>query len=110
MKELYVLCQDDVKRWIIEAMQEYFHNEIAQKRVVDENESNLISRKEIAKALHISLVTLTDWMKRGLPYHKQRGKVYFIKSEVLEYILKNNPSRARTLSIPLNTNETNHLS
>ncbi len=49
-----------------------------------ENENNLINRKEVAKLLQISLVTLTDWTKRGLPFHKQRGRVYFIKSEVLE--------------------------
>ncbi|MBX2920324.1 MAG: DUF1016 family protein, partial [Ferruginibacter sp.] len=36
--------------------------------------------------LRISLVTLTDWIKRGLPSHKQRGRVYFDKEEVLEYI------------------------
>ena len=35
---------------------------------------------------NISLVTLTDWMKRGLPFHRQRGRVYFIRSEVVEYI------------------------
>ncbi|WP_406603628.1 helix-turn-helix domain-containing protein [Niabella agricola] len=34
----------------------------------------------------ISLVTLHDWMKRGLPFHKQGGRVYFIRSEVLEYV------------------------
>ena len=43
----------------------------------------------MAKILRISLVTLTDWMKRGLPCHKQRGRVYFMKSEVVEYIQKN---------------------
>ena len=28
-------------------------------------------------------------MKRGLPSHKQRGRVYFMKSEVLDYIKEN---------------------
>jgi len=36
--------------------------------------------------LGISLVTLTDWVKRGLPRHKQRGRVYFMKSEILDYL------------------------
>jgi hypothetical protein len=35
---------------------------------------------------NISLVTLHAWMKQGLPYHKQGGRAYFLKSEVLEYI------------------------
>ena len=46
----------------------------------------LLSRKEIAFFLDISLVTLHDWMRRGLPSHKQRGRVYFMRSEVLQYI------------------------
>jgi|GEM_PF-3926696 len=43
-------------------------------------------RKEIAKFLRISLKTLTDWTKRGLPSHWQRGRDYFDKNEVLDYI------------------------
>ena len=46
----------------------------------------LLNREEIAKFLLISLVTLTDWVKRGLPSHKQRGRVYFDIKEVLSYI------------------------
>ena len=56
---------------------------------VVQKEDGLLNRKEIAQFLRISLVTLTDWMKRGLPSHKQRGRVYFIKSEVLDYIKEN---------------------
>jgi hypothetical protein len=28
-------------------------------------------------------------MNRGLPHHQQRGRVYFIRSEVLEYVKRN---------------------
>ena len=49
----------------------------------------LLNRKEIAKFLRISLPTLTDWIKRGLPSHKQRGRVYFDKTEVIQYIKEN---------------------
>lgn len=45
-----------------------------------------VSRSDIADILNISLFTLTEWMKRGLPFHKQRGRVYFIRPEVVEYI------------------------
>ena len=54
-----------------------------------EGEEPLLHRKEIAGKLRISLVTLNDWVKRGLPSHKQRGKVYFLYSEVMDYIKKN---------------------
>jgi len=33
--------------------------------------------------LGVSLVTLTDWMKKGLPYMRLHKRVYFKKSEVL---------------------------
>ena len=55
----------------------------------ENKEEPLLNRKEIAMLLRISLVTLTDWMKRGLPCHKQRGRVYFMRSEVMEYIKQN---------------------
>ena len=98
METLYIPNESDFKRWVIEAVQEYFGNAAPQKLAIGEKDNDLIGRKEAAKLLHVSLVTLTDWMKRGLPSHKQRGRVYFIKSEVLEYILKTNTSKARFLS------------
>ena len=57
-------------------------------------EEPLLQRKEIAAKLKISLVTLHDWMNRGLPSHKQRGRVYFLYSEVMEYIKKNKIKRS----------------
>lgn len=38
----------------------------------------------------ISLVTLHAWIKKGLPSHKQEGRGYFLKSEVLVYIRQKN--------------------
>jgi hypothetical protein len=57
-----------------------------------EAETDLYNRKEIAAFLRISLVTLIDWTKHGLPSHKQGGRIYFDKKEVLDYIKeKKNP-------------------
>jgi len=88
METLFIPNEKDFKRWIKEAMEESLKNSTA---VMSNNQSedNLLNRIEIAEFLRISLVTLTDWMKRGLPSHKQRGRVYFVKSEVLEYIREN---------------------
>jgi Helix-turn-helix domain len=86
METLFIPNESDFKRWIKEAVKEVFQDA----RQTDENNNStgegLLNRKEIAKFLRISLVTLTDWMKRGLPCHKQRGRVYFDKGEVLNYI------------------------
>jgi len=43
----------------------------------------LLSKQELATELGVSLVTLTDWMKKGLPYLRLHKRVYFRKSEVL---------------------------
>jgi len=55
----------------------------------EQNKEDLLNRKEIAKFLRVSLPTLTDWIKRGLPSHKQRGRVYFDKTELIQYIKEN---------------------
>ncbi|WP_428327885.1 helix-turn-helix transcriptional regulator [Mucilaginibacter sp.] len=43
----------------------------------------LLSKQELSAELGVSLVTLTDWMKKGLPYLRLHKRVYFKKSEVL---------------------------
>jgi DNA-binding transcriptional regulator YhcF (GntR family) len=40
----------------------------------------LLSKRELAAELGVSLVTLTDWMKKGLPYLRLHKRVYFKKS------------------------------
>jgi predicted DNA-binding transcriptional regulator AlpA len=47
------------------------------------NSEKLLSKQELAAELGVSLVTLTDWMKKGLPYLRLHKRVYFKKSEVL---------------------------
>ena len=98
METLNIPNEHDFKRWVKEAVQEYFQNALPQQLPGGKTENDLINRKEVAKLLQVSLVTLTDWMKRGLPYHKQRGRVYFLKSEVLDYIRRSNSANLRIFS------------
>ena len=87
METFFIPTEDDFKKWIKEAVKESFSESgIIQK---ENKEEPLLNRKEVARILHVSLVTLTDWMKRGLPSHKQRGRVYFLRSEVMGYIKEN---------------------
>ncbi len=86
METLFIPTENDFKRWIKEAVIELLNETKSFQSVVREIPEPLISRKEIASFLNISLVTLHDWVKRGLPYHKKRGRVYFIRSEVLDHI------------------------
>jgi hypothetical protein len=87
METLFIPTENDFKKWVKEAVRECLSETLISPRN-DLVEEKLLNRKEIAQQLRISLVTLTDWMKRGLPYHKQRGKVYFVSSEVMSYIKK----------------------
>ncbi len=85
MKILFIPNEKDFKRWVKECQ-----TESPQKiQTTEQNLDALLNRKEIAKFIGVPLVTLTDWMKRGLPYYKQRGRVYFMKPEVVEYYKAN---------------------
>ncbi|MCT1524872.1 MULTISPECIES: helix-turn-helix transcriptional regulator [Sphingobacterium] len=56
-------------------------------------QERLLSKKELAEELGISLVTLTDWMKKGLPYLRLQKRVYFKRSEVLAIMQQKNNER-----------------
>lgn len=86
--ELYIPSEQDFRRWIKEAVRECFEEILLKNRGLETapEMEPLLSRKEIAKVLRISLVTLHEWMKQGLPNHKQGGKVYFLQSEVYQYL------------------------
>ena len=89
MDTLFIPSENDFRRWITEAVQEGLEKAAVKSTLTNPTqEEPLLSRKEIASLFRISLVTLHDWMNRGLPHHKQRGRVYFIRSEVLEYVKK----------------------
>lgn len=61
-------------------LQEHFRQSGKEHPTQDER---LLSKKELAEELGISLVTLTDWMKKGLPYLRLQKRVYFKRGEVL---------------------------
>ena len=56
-------------------------------------EERHMQRKEVAIRLRIFLLSLSDWVKKGLPSHKQRGRVFFLYTEVMGYIKKNKIKR-----------------
>lgn len=90
MDTLFIPNENDFRRWIREAVKECLENVPVKGSQPDQpSEEPLLNRKEVAGIFRISLVTLHDWMNKGLPCHKQRGRVYFIRSEVLEYVKQN---------------------
>lgn len=63
-----------------------------QKAVAPQPETTLLTRKEVAKMLGISLPTLHSWVKNGtIQAYRIGNKVRFKKSEVLEALQSINP-------------------
>ncbi len=78
METLFIPTENDFRKWIKESINECIKSSLIKDNILDGQEEELLNRIEVAKKLRISLPTLTDWVKRGLPSHKQRGRVYFI--------------------------------
>jgi Helix-turn-helix domain len=91
MDSLFIPNENDFRRWIREEVLECLQKPTIKNSLLPDQcqEEPLLSRKEIAGIFRISLVTLHDWMKRGLPSHKQRGRVYFLRTEVMDYVKRN---------------------
>jgi len=62
-------------------LQEHFKTNGSRQQPAEER---LLSKQELAAELGVSLVTLTDWMKKGLPFLRLHKRVYFKRSQVLE--------------------------
>ena len=85
----------EVKAWLREIVREEVSQLMSNFKIQDScDDGPLMTRAEIAQFLRISLVTLTDWVKRGLPVRRKRkgGRVLFIKSEVLTWLKDNHPT------------------
>lgn len=90
MDTLFIPTENDFKNWIREAVKESLNVSAAQNdKAAQTAQEPLISRKDVGTFLGISMVTLNEWMKKGFPNHKVNGRVYFMRSEVLEYVKTN---------------------
>jgi hypothetical protein len=54
-----------------------------------EDNDRLLTKKEMAEELNVSLVTLTEWMKQGLPFLRLNKRVYFKRDEVINTMTHN---------------------
>ena len=84
MNTIYIPTESDFRKWIREAIKECLEESGSTNALTTLEgtlDEPLLNRKEVAGLFRISLVTLHDWMNRGLPCIKQGGRVYFIRSE-----------------------------
>ena len=75
-----------IKDAVREELQEHFNKGGSQ----PPPDERLLSKQELAAELGVSLVTLTDWMKKGLPFLRLHKRVYFKMSEVLKIMQQKN--------------------
>ena len=73
--------QEDLKTLIYQWLDEHPHFLFKEEQPPQDEKP--MNRQEIADYLGISKVTVTDWMKKGLPYRRMHGRVFFMKDEVL---------------------------
>jgi len=87
MYTIIIPTENDFRKWIKEAIKECLAD-IPNKSVEpgQHQVEPFLSRKEMAGVIGISLPTLHDRMHKGLPYYKQGGRVYFLASEVVDFI------------------------
>jgi excisionase family DNA binding protein len=99
MDTVIVTTEADLRRIIREALREEL---LLIPGYVNGKDSSgpeaLLTRAETAALLRISLVTLTTWVKDGLPAHRKRkgGRVLFEKSEVLRWLRSNRKTNAKS--------------
>jgi hypothetical protein len=79
MDKLVIISRDDLKELIIEAVSKAF-DEVNKDTFADRD---LMTRKQTAEFLNVSLVSLNIWSKKGIiqPYAIE-GRVFFKKSEI----------------------------
>jgi excisionase family DNA binding protein len=95
METIIITSETEIKRWIREILREELLALAPKTQASSPGyDEPLLTRKEIAGYLRISLVTLHDWMNKGLPHIRKGNRVLFLKSEVLEGI-KDRPSKRR---------------
>jgi hypothetical protein len=79
MDKLVIISRDDLKELIIEAVSKAF-DEVNKDTFTDRD---LMTRRQTAEFLNVSLVSLNIWSKKGIiqPYAIE-GRVFFKKSEI----------------------------
>jgi excisionase family DNA binding protein len=96
METLIIVSEGDIKKRIREVIREELALQLSQlEGKAPAYDEPLLTRKQIAIYLNISLVTLTDWVRRGLPCIRKGGRVLFLKSEVLDAIRDRPVSRQK---------------
>lgn len=87
MTEKFIMSnydREDLILLIREAFKEEL-KEILKKQEKPDDYDVLLSRKEVAKLLQVSLITVSKYQKKGsLPFNRLGRKVYFKKGDIMK--------------------------
>jgi excisionase family DNA binding protein len=86
METISIPGETEIKLWVIEALKEYFSSNGEFKKLIHKHPEPFLNPRQLATVLNVSVNTLQNWRKRGLPFHKEKRKVLFVRSEVDEYV------------------------
>jgi len=85
MNKMILLEEAQLRQIVVAAMKEVMEVQ-SNSPSPEPKEEALLTREEMAKQLHISLVTIGEWMKKGLPYLRLNKRIYFRRSEVIAHM------------------------
>lgn len=90
MEQVFLIKAEDYRNIIRQIMQEEFQRVLKEDKDLNGSRAPepYITRMQMAKDLNISLVTLRKYVLKGMPSRKLNGRVYFLRSEVDDYMEK----------------------
>jgi excisionase family DNA binding protein len=86
METILIPGEREIKQWMAEALQDYFSGNSEFRKLIHKHPEPFLTPQQLAAVLNVSVNTLQNWRKRGLPFHKEKRRVLFIRSEVDEYV------------------------
>jgi hypothetical protein len=89
MSKMILMEEEQLRQLVVTSVKEALCDNKPSEKTVSEEKEPLLTREQMARELHISLVTITDWMKKGLPYLRLNGRIYFLRSEVMASMKRN---------------------
>ena len=96
MEAVVITSESDLRRVIREVVREELREMVPQLQSRKPSyEEPLLTRRQMAAYLNISLPTLADWVRRGVPCIRKGSRVLFLRSEVLAAI-KERPANRET--------------
>jgi len=89
MENIFIPVEADFRKWIREELNSFLLKLPQNKQLSEGDKEPLLSREEVIKMFKISFMTLNAWMNKGLPHYRQSRRVFFLKSEIMNFLKVN---------------------